>query len=103
MLMRYEIHYGIRKYTADDDDVSPYNFIEQNEADSVLVNDLLHQRLQQHVNLNIYRHTGIDFDSFMRMQRVDVLAVIKLAEQKCQSEESSAEDLKKKLEGLQQN
>lgn len=102
MLMRYEIKYGIRKYVPGGDDDAPFDFIEYNEPESILINDLLHQRLQQHVNLSIYRHTGIDFETFMNMQRIDVLAVIKVAEKKCQAEEASANNLEDKLKGLSQ-
>lgn len=103
MLMRYEIKYGIRKYVPGGDDNAPFDFIEHNEPESMLVNDLLHQRLQQFVNLSIYRHTGIDFEKFMNMQRIDVLAVIKVAEKKCQTEEANASDLEDKLKGLSQS
>lgn len=103
MLMRYEIHYGIRKYVPGGDENAPYDFIEHNEAESVLVNDLLHQRLEQHVNLSIYRHTGIDFEKFMNMQRIDLLAVIKVAEQKCKAEEATANNLNNQLRGISQS
>lgn len=101
MLMRYEIHYGIRTYPAGVED-TPYNFIEQNEPESILVNDLLHQRLQQFVNLNVHRHTGLSFEQFMSMQRMDILAILKVAEQKCQAEDASAADLSGRLRDLSQ-